>query len=57
VITTINREKKVTPPLPKQIPKRFKVCSEDCLGPLESPYSEGTCSKPCDDRRRYRRSL
>jgi len=40
VIKTINKDTKITPPLPKQIPKRSKVCPKDCLGPLESPYSE-----------------
>jgi len=47
VIKTINKDTKITPPLPKYIPKRIKVCPKDSPGPLESPFCKSTCAKPC----------
>jgi len=36
---------KITPPLPKPLPKREKTCPKDCPGPLESTHCEMTCGE------------
>jgi len=36
---------KITPPLPKPLPKREKTCPKDFPGPLDSPFCQMTCGE------------
>jgi len=35
----------ITPPPPKQLPRRPEACSSDCRGPLISEFCKYTCMK------------
>ncbi|KAH8284428.1 hypothetical protein KR018_008829, partial [Drosophila ironensis] len=44
-ITNISKGKvKLNPPPKQELPRIKKECPNDCRGPLESPFCEGTCA-------------